>query len=42
MKSNPLCVIPWIHLNVMPQGKVKHCCVGTDYNNDAGDLKKIL
>ena len=38
MKKDTICVIPWTHLNVTPQGKVRHCCVGTDYHNYAGDL----
>jgi MoaA/NifB/PqqE/SkfB family radical SAM enzyme len=38
MSSDTICVIPWVHLNITPQGKVRHCCVGTDYNNYAGDL----
>lgn len=40
MENKSLCVIPWTHLNVTPQGKVRHCCVGTDYLNYAGDLSK--
>ena len=38
MSNDAICVIPWVHLNITPQGKVRHCCVGTDYNNYAGDL----
>ncbi len=38
--KNTICVIPWVHLNIVPQGKVRHCCVGTDYHGYAGDLSK--
>lgn len=40
MENKSLCIVPWTHLNVTPQGKVRHCCVGTDYHNYAGDLSK--
>ncbi|HOY31055.1 MAG TPA: twitch domain-containing radical SAM protein [Bacteroidales bacterium] len=26
-----LCVLPWIHLNIMPDGRVLHCCMNPDY-----------
>lgn len=38
MPSDKICVIPWIHLNIIPKGKVYHCCMTTDFNNYAGDL----
>ena len=38
MKSNTICTIPWVHLNIIPRGKVYHCCMTTDYKSFAGDL----
>ena len=38
MASDKICVIPWIHLNIIPKGKVYHCCMTTDFDNYAGDL----
>lgn len=32
------CILPWIHLNTWPNGKVFQCCV-TDWRNSIGDLK---
>ncbi len=39
LKSPSLCVIPWIHLNFMPTGKVIPCCMIADYSYIIGDLK---
>lgn len=36
--KNTICVIPWIHLNIIPRGKVYPCCMTTDFKNYAGDL----
>ena len=36
--SPTLCVLPWIHLNIIPRGKVYHCCMTTEYDKFAGDL----
>lgn len=36
--SNTLCVLPWVHLNIIPRGKVYHCCMTTEYDKFAGDL----
>ncbi len=33
-----LCVLPWIHFNILPDGKVIHCCESSDYGLIAGDL----
>lgn len=40
--KNTICVLPWIHLYILPSGKVIHCCATSyyNYNNFAGDLKK--
>ncbi|HOY31057.1 MAG TPA: twitch domain-containing radical SAM protein [Bacteroidales bacterium] len=35
-----LCVLPWIHLNIMPDGSVLHCCMSADYGTVAGDINK--
>ena len=40
MQSNTICTIPWVHLNIIPRGKVYHCCMTTDYNKFVGDLTK--
>ena len=40
MQSNTICTIPWVHLNIIPRGKVYHCCMTTDYKTFAGDLTK--
>jgi len=37
--NKTICALPWVHLNIIPNGKVYHCCMTTDYNNYAGDLK---
>jgi radical SAM protein with 4Fe4S-binding SPASM domain len=36
--SKTLCVIPWIHLNIVPNGKVLHCCMTSDTKDFIGDL----
>lgn len=36
--KNTVCVIPWIHLNIMPKGKVYPCCMTSDFSGYAGDL----
>jgi len=38
MTSNTICAIPWVHLNIIPRGKVYHCCMTSDYKEYAGDL----
>lgn len=38
MKSETICAIPWVHLNIIPRGKVYHCCMTTEYKKFAGDL----
>lgn len=38
--QNTLCVIPWIHLNFEPNGKVVPCCLTSHHNYFAGDLNK--
>lgn len=35
-----LCVIPWVHLNFEPNGKVVPCCLTSHHNYFAGDLNK--
>ena len=35
---NTVCVIPWTHINIVPQGKVMHCCMNSDMNYFIGDL----
>lgn len=40
MNNNTTCVIPWLHLNIIPKGKVYHCCMTSDYKTYAGDLTK--
>lgn len=36
--KNTICVIPWVHLNIIPRGKVYPCCMTTDFTGYAGDL----
>lgn len=36
--KNTICVIPWVHLNILPKGKVSPCCMTMDFANYAGDL----
>ncbi len=39
--QSTLCVLPWIHLNIAPNGKVLFCCAPPDFSKSvAGDLKK--
>jgi radical SAM protein with 4Fe4S-binding SPASM domain len=38
--SKTTCVIPWTHVNIVPQGKVMHCCMNSDMNYFIGDLNK--
>ncbi len=38
MNKDTICVIPWVHLNIIPRGKVYPCCMTTDFGNFAGDL----
>ncbi len=38
MDNKTLCALPWVHLNIIPRGKVYHCCMTTDYKKFAGDL----
>ena len=35
--SKTFCILPWIHLNTWPNGKVFQCCI-TDWQNPIGDL----
>ena len=39
MKKDTLCVMPWIHINSEPDGRVIPCCVTTDKNYVLGNLK---
>lgn len=36
--SKTVCVLPWLHLNIVPNGKVLHCCMTSDMNHYVGDL----
>jgi radical SAM protein with 4Fe4S-binding SPASM domain len=38
--ENTLCVIPWMHLNFEPDGKVIPCCLTSYHQYYAGDLTK--
>ncbi len=38
--KNTLCVLPWIHLFIIPSGKVLQCCNTSDFYSYAGDLNK--
>ena len=38
MESGTICTIPWVHLNIIPRGKVYHCCMTSDHYEYAGDL----
>ncbi len=38
MMNNTICAIPWVHLNIIPNGKVYPCCMTTDFTGYAGDL----
>ena len=42
-KSNDLpmdafCIIPWIHLNINPTGRVLQCCI-TDNSHEIGNIR---
>jgi radical SAM protein with 4Fe4S-binding SPASM domain len=37
MNKDKFCIVPWIHLNTEPNGRVKPCCA---YSNEIGDLKE--
>lgn len=36
--KNTICAIPWVHLNIIPKGKVYPCCMTTEFDKFAGDL----
>jgi len=38
--KNTLCVIPWVHLNFEPNGKVVPCCLTSHHNYFSGDLNR--
>lgn len=38
MTQHTICALPWLHLNIIPRGKVYHCCMTSDYKAYAGDL----
>lgn len=38
MTQHTICALPWLHLNIIPRGKVYHCCMTSDYKKFAGDL----
>ncbi len=38
MESKTICVVPWMHLNFEPNGKVVPCCLTSHHNYFAGDL----
>lgn len=38
LRSEKFCVIPWVHLNIIPRGKVYHCCMTTELDKFVGDL----
>lgn len=38
--ENKLCILPWIHLNIDPDGLVHACCITTPYDSPVGDLNK--
>ena len=37
MNEDIFCIIPWIHLNTEPNGRVKPCCAY--FGEEAGNLK---
>jgi radical SAM protein with 4Fe4S-binding SPASM domain len=37
MSKDNFCIVPWIHLNTEPNGRVKPCCA---YSNEFGNLKE--
>jgi radical SAM protein with 4Fe4S-binding SPASM domain len=40
MDKSTVCVVPWIHLNFEPNGKIVPCCLTSHHNYFAGDLNK--
>lgn len=38
MNKQTICAIPWIHLNIEPNGKVIPCCLTSHHNYFIGDL----
>lgn len=38
MENNKICAIPWVHLNIIPRGKVYPCCMTSEHEKFAGDL----
>lgn len=38
--EDTICAIPWIHLNLEPNGKVVPCCLTSHHNYFSGDLTK--
>lgn len=36
--KNTICAIPWVHLNIIPRGKVYPCCMTSEHRTYAGDL----
>lgn len=39
-KKDTLCAIPWAHINIIPRGKVYHCCMNSKLDYFVGDLNK--
>jgi len=39
MKSDTICAVPWMHLNIEPDGKVVPCCLTSRFQHYVGDLK---
>jgi len=39
MSKNHFCILPWIHMQVSPNGKMHSCCQ-TSFKNPLGDLNK--
>ena len=37
---NTVCVLPWTHINLIPRGKVYHCCMNSKLDHFIGDLNK--
>jgi len=35
-----MCVLPWIHLNIDPDGKAYPCCITTPFHDPVGNVKK--
>jgi radical SAM protein with 4Fe4S-binding SPASM domain len=38
--KNTVCAIPWVHLNIIPRGKVYPCCMTSEHKTYAGDLNE--